>query len=86
MKSGTRLAHGIVLALALLATARPAYAYLDPSTASMITSAVIGLLATASLAFKTFFYRIKGFFNKNKDLDHATEMRTAPEDEQPLGN
>ena len=84
MKSGTRFTRVSVLALVLLTTAQPAHAYLDPSTASMITSAIVGLLATASLAFKTFFYKIKGFFSKNKDLEPAGEMQTAPDADQPL--
>lgn len=48
--------------LALLSLASPAFAYLDPSTGSMILSAVIGLFATVGLAVKTYWYRLKAWF------------------------
>jgi hypothetical protein len=50
--------------VAVLATARPAHAYLDPSTGSMLLSAVIGLLATLALALKTFWYRLRALFRR----------------------
>ena len=36
-----------------------ASAYLDPGTGSMILSAIVGLFATAALAIKTYWYKIK---------------------------
>jgi O-antigen/teichoic acid export membrane protein len=50
----------IVLLAAVLAIASPAHAYLDPSTGSMIISAVIGLVAAIALALKMFWYRSVG--------------------------
>lgn len=47
----------LALSLAMLAT--PAWAYLDPSTGSMILSAIIGIFATVGLAVKTYWYRLK---------------------------
>ena len=47
----------LALSLAMLAT--PAWAYLDPSTGSMILSAIVGLFATIGLAVKTYWYRLK---------------------------
>jgi hypothetical protein len=38
----------------LLAFAPEAWAYLDPSTGSMILSAIVGVFATAALAVKTY--------------------------------
>ena len=40
----------------------PALAYLDPTTGSMLISAIVGLLASLVLAIKTYWYRIKSFF------------------------
>lgn len=54
----------LALALALLTLASPAHAYLDPGTGSMILSAIIGLFATAALAVKTWWYRIKALFRR----------------------
>jgi O-antigen/teichoic acid export membrane protein len=52
------------LAVGLLFLAPPAFAYLDPSTGSMIISAIVGLFASAALALKSFWYRIKGLFRR----------------------
>jgi len=52
---------------AMLAGFSPAaFAYLDPSTGSMIVSAIVGLFATLGLALKTYWYKIKGFFYSSK--------------------
>jgi hypothetical protein len=67
------LIKGLLLfLLALVAT--PAHAYLDPSTGSMIISAIVGLFASLVLAIKTYWYKIKGFFRRGSD-------EPAPEDE-----
>ena len=52
------------LAAGLLVLAPPAFAYLDPSTGSMIISAIVGLFASAALALKSFWYRIKALFRR----------------------
>ena len=63
--SMTRDSHIVprrALALAcvtLMTFAPPASAYLDPGTGSMILSAIVGLFATAALAIKTYWYKIK---------------------------
>jgi len=55
-----------ILALVVLLSLAPAAeAYLDPSTGSLILSAIVGLLATIGLAVKTGWYRIKSFFRRN---------------------
>lgn len=57
---------------ALLMLPVPALAYLDPSTGSMLISAIVGLFASLVLAIKTYWYRIKSFFKRkpaNTDTD-----------------
>jgi hypothetical protein len=49
-----------------------ALAYLDPTTGSMLISAVVGLVASLVLAGKTYWYRIKSFF-KRKVTGPGTE-------------
>jgi len=61
------LMAGLVLA------ATPAWAYLDPSTGSMIISAIVGLFASIALAMKTYWYRIKSFFRGNERSDSAPD-------------
>ena len=54
------------LALIVLLTLAPAAeAYLDPSTGSLILSAIVGLLATIGLAVKTWWYKLKSLFRRN---------------------
>ena len=56
----------LVVLLALLSVASPAYAYLDPGTGSMLVSAVIGVAAAVGLALKMFWYRVVGLFRGKK--------------------
>ena len=51
-----------IVLLSLLSVAPEAHAYLDPSTGSMIVSAIVGLFATAALAIKTYWYKLKALF------------------------
>ena len=51
-------------AAVLVGFAPPAFAYLDPSTGSMIISAVLGVLATLGLAAKTYWYKLKSVFRR----------------------
>ena len=46
--------------------ATDAQAYLDPSTGSMIMSAIVGLFATIGLAVKTYWYKLKNLLKGNK--------------------
>ncbi len=50
----------ILLLVVGLPVASPAYAYLDPSTGSMIISALVGIVAAIALALKIFWYRMVG--------------------------
>lgn len=42
--------------------ATDAEAYLDPSTGTMIISAVVGIFASLALALKTYWYKLKKMF------------------------
>jgi O-antigen/teichoic acid export membrane protein len=72
--------HSICLSLVvlmLLLASPGAYAYLDPSTGSMVVSAIVGVLASIALALKTYWYRIRAFFRrggkKNSSLQQPPE-------------
>ena len=62
-----------VAATALLGFAPSAFAYLDPSTGSMILSAIVGVFATLMLAIKTYWYKLKSFFSGRSGGAHAQE-------------
>jgi len=60
----------------LLLAPVPALAYLDPTTGSMVISAIVGLIASLALAIKTYWYRIKSFF-KGKPAQSDSDDGTA---------
>lgn len=55
-----------ILTALLLLTAAPAHAYLDPTTGSMLISAIVGVFASLALAIKTYWYRLKRFFTGSR--------------------
>lgn len=58
--------------LALLLCASPsAFAYLDPSTGSMVVSAIVGIFASIALALKTYWYKVKAFFRRDNKRDSS---------------
>jgi hypothetical protein len=58
----------LVTAIVLGSFAPSAFAYLDPSTGSMILSAIVGILATLGLAVKTYWYKLKSLFGGSKSV------------------
>ena len=62
------------LALMILLVSPGAFAYLDPSTGSMVVSAIVGILASIALALKTYWYRIKGFFRRDDKQDSSAHQ------------
>ena len=55
------------LAVSLLLVSPGVFAYLDPSTGSMVISAIVGIIASIALALKTYWYRIKGFLKRGQN-------------------
>lgn len=53
-----------IAVIAVLFMPLSAQAYLDPTTGSMLISAIVGLFASLVLAIKTYWYRIKAFFRR----------------------
>ena len=63
----------LLIAAVLLSTPVAAFAYLDPSTGSMVVSAIVGIFASIALAVKTYWYRIKALFRRDKKDDTAAQ-------------
>lgn len=64
-QSGCRAAFCRVFALILLSLLSPSvFAYLDPSTGSMVVSVLVGVFASIGLALRTYWYKIKGFLRR----------------------
>ncbi len=57
-------ASNIILLIALMLNATPAYAYLDPGTGSVILQATIGALAAGAVVTKLYWHRILRFLGK----------------------
>ena len=62
-----------VILVALLLMPLSALAYLDPTTGSMLISAIVGLFASLVLAIKTYWYRIKAFFKRKPAESEADD-------------
>ena len=62
-----------LLAFYLLSVPPAAFAYLDPSTGSMVVSAIVGIFASIALAVKTYWYKIKGFLRRNSKQDSTSQ-------------
>jgi hypothetical protein len=73
--------HAPLAGLSLLLLAPPAWAYLDPSTGSMILSAIVGLFATLALALKTYWYKLKSLFRRDTPQESAPLEESAAEPE-----
>jgi amino acid permease len=66
----------VAVAAFLLLLSPPAFAYLDPSTGSMVVSAIVGIFASIALAVKTYWYKIKGFFRRGDKPDSSSQEST----------
>jgi O-antigen/teichoic acid export membrane protein len=60
------LKKSLALSAFLLLFSQGAHAYLDPSTGSMVVSALIGIFASIALAVKTYWYRLKKLFRRSE--------------------
>ena len=63
----------MVVTLTLLLSSGNALAYLDPSTGSMVVSAIVGILASVVLAVKTYWYRIRRFLRRASRSPSVTD-------------
>lgn len=43
-----------------------AFAYIDPGTGSVVTTAILGFFAAIAYTFRKYFYRMKDFFSGKK--------------------
>ncbi|MHB2265859.1 hypothetical protein [Aliihoeflea sp. PC F10.4] len=57
---------------AFMLTTRDSFAYIDPGTGSVVTTAIIGFFAAAAYTLRRYYYRITDFFSgKNADKEKA---------------
>jgi hypothetical protein len=65
---------GSLAVLLLTAYSPAAEAYLDPSTGSMIVSALVGIFASIALAVKTYWYKLKNLFRRPEKSGSAEDV------------
>ncbi len=58
-----RIVAAILLVFAMTGNA---FAYIDPVTGSVVTTAILGFFAAIAYTFRKYFYRIKDFFSGKK--------------------
>jgi len=68
------------LAIACLLLSTDALAYLDPSTGSMVVTALVGIFASIALAAKTYWYKFKRLFRRSGRQLTAAEKQKLSED------
>ena len=56
----------LLLVITFIFFAHPAFAYLDPGTGSAIMGLIVSFIVAIGVIFKTFWYKIKSLFSKNK--------------------
>ncbi|NKB19978.1 MAG: hypothetical protein GKS01_05465 [Alphaproteobacteria bacterium] len=54
--------------------ARPAYAYLDPGSASLIIQGIIGTIAAAGFFFRTYLYKFWAMVRSKPKKDASTDQ------------
>jgi hypothetical protein len=85
MKFGINRSVVMVIALTMASFSPSAFAYLDPSTGSMILSAIVGILATLGLAIKTYWYKLKSIF-RGQPKESVAAKQSHAEGETPPGD
>lgn len=65
------LVSAVLLTSLVVLIPKPAHAYIDPGTGSIVTTAILGFLAAIAYTFRKYMYRIKDFFSRKKGNDEV---------------
>jgi hypothetical protein len=64
MKTNSSLMASLIALCILMLSTKPAYAYLDPGTGSMVIQALIAAVAAISVSIGIFWGRFKSFLGR----------------------
>lgn len=64
MEANSKLIYSFMTICVFMVFSKPAYAYLDPGTGSMMLQAVLAVIAGASVTIGLFWRRIKSLFSR----------------------
>ena len=67
-----------IAAIALIQGIRPAHAYLDPGTGSLIVQGVLGAIAGATITIGLYWARLKNFFFKKNTAKRDADKSSNP--------
>ena len=62
----------VITTVALVSMTVPAYAYLDPGTGSMVTTAILGFIAAILFTVRKYFYKVARVFRGRSGKADAT--------------
>lgn len=65
----------VVLAVFTLISTRPAYAYLDPGSASLIIQGIIGTIAAAGFVFRSYIYKFMAMICGKSAEEDSTDQK-----------
>jgi len=65
------LAVFVAVFSAMLFSASPAFAYLEPGTTAMLTQAIIGGIIGGLIGIKVYWKKVKSFFSSSKTKPNA---------------
>ena len=71
-----------IVLLYVLAYSAPAMAYIDPGSGSAILSAIVGISVAIGLAIKTYWYKLKSFFTRDKQQHQAPDKDTCSKENE----
>lgn len=74
MRTASKLLAPAALALAAILLARPADAYLDPGTGSMVVQGVIAAIAAGAVALKLYWKRLRSVFGRKPASGEAEKQ------------
>ena len=77
-KTDRSLKASLVVCLFLMLYTPGVHAYLDPSTGSMIVSALVGIFASIALALKTYWYKLKNLFRRSGASEPSEDPSAEP--------
>ena len=76
----------LLIAVVSLGLSGPAYAYIDPGSASMILTAVLSLSATVAFLLRRYIYRFMSLFKRSRKVDRTAVEGDAVEGDAVEGD
>jgi hypothetical protein len=64
---------GVIVFLFALSADRPAYAYLDPGTGSIVLQGILGGVVALTVTLKFYWHRIRSFFSRGSRGSRARD-------------